>query len=70
MVGDRPAISVIVPCFNAAAYLAEALGDIVLRGRIHGANIVIREKAKQSDYLHILKASLDRRRRHGTRSAG
>jgi glycosyltransferase involved in cell wall biosynthesis len=41
------------------------IDDIVLQRRIHETNTVTREKARQSDYLHVLKAALDRRRRAG-----
>lgn len=38
------------------------LPEVVARRRIHGANIGIKEKATQHDYLKIIKAALDRRR--------
>jgi hypothetical protein len=38
------------------------LQELVLRRRIHRNNTGIREKQAQSDYLRLLKASLDRRR--------
>jgi len=38
------------------------LSEVVYRRRIHGANMTIRERESQRDYLHILKASLDRKR--------
>lgn len=38
------------------------LSDVVLRRRLHGRNTTILKKAEQSDYLRVLKASLDRRR--------
>jgi glycosyltransferase involved in cell wall biosynthesis len=38
------------------------LPDTVLRRRIHLANTTIRQRAAQTDYLKVLKASLDRRR--------
>jgi glycosyltransferase involved in cell wall biosynthesis len=39
------------------------LPEIVLERRLHGANNGIREAHTRSDYAHVLKASLDRRRR-------
>lgn len=39
------------------------LPDIVLRRRIHRTNTVIREHDAKGDYVKILKASLDRRRK-------
>lgn len=44
------------------------LPDLVYERRIHGANTVIRERDAQSDYLRIVKATLDRRR--AARSTG
>ncbi len=38
------------------------LPEVVMRRRIHGNNMGIRERKHQTDYVHILKASLDRRR--------
>ncbi len=38
------------------------LPDVVMRRRLHGTNLVIREKESRSDYARILKASLERRR--------
>ena len=35
---------------------------VVLERRLHGANNGIRESAQRPQYLHVLKASLDRRR--------
>jgi glycosyltransferase involved in cell wall biosynthesis len=37
--------------------------DVVLKRRIHSSNVGIRLRDKRTDYAHILKASLDRRRR-------
>jgi glycosyltransferase involved in cell wall biosynthesis len=42
---------------------AKMLPDVVYERRIHGSNTVIRERDAQSDYLRIIKATLDRRRR-------
>jgi glycosyltransferase involved in cell wall biosynthesis len=38
------------------------LPDVVMLRRLHGTNLVIREKGSRADYARILKASLDRRR--------
>lgn len=38
------------------------ISDLVMERRVHGNNMVITQKKFQSDYLRILKASLDRRR--------
>ena len=42
------------------------LPDVVLRRRIHGGNTVLRERAAHSDYVHIVKSALDRRRKGAT----
>lgn len=39
------------------------LPEVVARRRLHADNLGLRERASQGDYLRILKASLDRRRR-------
>jgi glycosyltransferase involved in cell wall biosynthesis len=41
------------------------LGDVVLFRRLHDGNQGIRDRAFQTDYVRIVKASLDRRRRKG-----
>jgi glycosyltransferase involved in cell wall biosynthesis len=41
------------------------LPDVVLFRRLHDANQGIRDRAFQTDYVRIVKASLDRRRRTG-----
>ncbi len=38
------------------------LPEVVLHRRIHGSNLVIRQRGAVSDYARLLKASLDRRR--------
>jgi len=40
------------------------LPETVLRRRLHAANQGIRDRGRQSDYVRILKAALDRRRQH------
>ncbi len=42
------------------------LFDVTLRRRIHGGNSVLRERAGNSDYVHIVKGVLDRRRKGAT----
>ena len=39
------------------------LEDIMLRRRIHDANMGLQEKNRRADYLRVFKASLDRRRK-------
>ncbi len=39
------------------------LPKVVMKRRIHGKNMGIRERKHQADYVRILKASLDRRRK-------
>ncbi len=39
------------------------LPEVILRRRLHTTNTVIRERKSQTDYVRILKASLDRRRK-------
>jgi glycosyltransferase involved in cell wall biosynthesis len=39
-----------------------SLDRVVLLRRIHGSNTVLRHEQSRSDYLHALKASIDRRR--------
>lgn len=41
------------------------LPDVLLMRRVHTQNMGIREQVHQRDYVRILKASLDRRRRKG-----
>jgi glycosyltransferase involved in cell wall biosynthesis len=48
--------------FEEHGLVARAVEEVVLKRRIHATNTMIREKHSQSDYLKILKASLDRRR--------
>lgn len=38
------------------------LPDVVYERRVHGRNTVIREREAQSDYLRVVKATIDRRR--------
>ncbi|MBC8103765.1 MAG: glycosyltransferase family 2 protein [Cytophagales bacterium] len=45
-----------------AGLTSEMLPEVVLKRRIHDANTVTVEKHLQTDYVKILKASLDRRR--------
>jgi glycosyltransferase involved in cell wall biosynthesis len=40
----------------------EMIDDVVLERRLHTQNNGIREQASRSQYLHVLKASIDRRR--------
>jgi hypothetical protein len=42
------------------------LSNVLLRRRVHGGNMVLRERAAQSDYIHAVKAALDRRRKGAT----
>jgi len=42
--------------------------EVVLHRRVHGGNTVLRERDKQSDYVRIVKAALDRRRANPDRS--
>jgi len=49
--------------FEEGGLVMAMIGDVVLRRRIHAANTVITERHRQTDYLKILKASIDRRRR-------
>ena len=42
------------------------LSDVLLRRRVHGGNTVLRERAAYSDYVHIVKSALDRRRKGTT----
>jgi hypothetical protein len=48
--------------FEEHGLIATAIDEVVLKRRIHATNTVIKEKHRQSDYLRILKASLDRRK--------
>jgi len=43
------------------------LGDVLLERRLHTQNNGIREQASRSQYIHVLKASIDRRRREASR---
>jgi glycosyltransferase involved in cell wall biosynthesis len=39
------------------------LPDVVLHRRLHGGNTVLQQRDRKSDYLRVVKAALDRRRR-------
>lgn len=41
---------------------ATLLDDVLFERRLHATNNGIREREKRSDYLHVIKAALDRRR--------
>ena len=43
----------------------DALAEPVLRRRIHGSNIGFRERAARADYVEVVRAALERRRREG-----
>jgi glycosyltransferase involved in cell wall biosynthesis len=49
--------------FEESGLIAATVDLVVLKRRIHGMNTAIREKHRRSDYLKVLKASLDRRRK-------
>jgi len=49
--------------FEERSLVAATIDDVVLRRRIHATNTGITERHRQGDYLKILKASLDRRRK-------
>jgi len=38
------------------------VGEVLMKRRLHAANMGIRERASQTDYLHILKRNIDRQR--------
>jgi len=44
------------------------LSDVVMKRRLHDDNMGIREHKNQTDYVRILKASLDRRRKDAMRA--
>jgi glycosyltransferase involved in cell wall biosynthesis len=46
------------------------LPDVVYERRIHGDNAGLREARHRADYLHVVKAALDRRRAATTRKPG
>ena len=45
-----------------AGIVMQTVDAVVLRRRIHRDNTVTREKARQSDYLRVLRGALARRR--------
>jgi glycosyltransferase involved in cell wall biosynthesis len=45
----------------------QVLPEVVLARRLHGDNSMIRWRDDRRDYLHVLKSSLDRRRKGGQR---
>jgi hypothetical protein len=47
---------------NEAGLKTFVLPEVVLERRLHDDNNGVREAASRSQYLHVLKASLDRRR--------
>jgi len=46
------------------------LPEVLLKRRVHTENLGIGERASRTDYVRVLKASLDRRRAHGAQPAG
>lgn len=44
---------------------AKMLPNVVAFRRLHGSNLSLQEKEHRSEYVHILKQALDRRRRKG-----
>jgi glycosyltransferase involved in cell wall biosynthesis len=52
-----------------AGLMMRIVDTVVLRRRIHRDNKVTRERARQSDYLHVLRAALARRRTAGSAGA-
>ncbi len=55
-----------VDWYSRAAHLGlrtQMLPEVVMRRRIHDTNMGLRERHHQKDYLRLLKAGLDRRRR-------
>ena len=42
------------------------LPEVVLERRLHLTNSGLRERDSRQQYLHVLKAALDRRRAHGS----
>lgn len=48
--------------FEESGLLAAAVDLVVVRRRIHGANTTIKQRDRLSDYVKVLKASIDRRR--------
>ena len=45
-----------------AGLRAETLDEVVLRRRLHGDNVGIRERASRADFARIMKRALDRRK--------
>lgn len=41
------------------------LDEVVYRRRLHGTNLSLRKKDSRTDYAHVLKAAIDRKRRRG-----
>jgi glycosyltransferase involved in cell wall biosynthesis len=54
---------------DAAGLRIVPVEELVLRRRIHGSNTVIRQAREQTQYLHVLKAALDRRREAGPKGS-
>jgi len=46
------------------------LASVLLRRRIHGANTVLQQRASQKDYLAVMKAHLERKRRLAAPASG
>ncbi len=46
-----------------AGLVSVMLDEVLLRRRIHGDNMGVRDRDKRGDYLRVFKASLERRRR-------
>jgi glycosyltransferase involved in cell wall biosynthesis len=45
---------------------SHTLSAVLTRRRLHGANMTIRQRPAMIDYVRILKASMDRRRKNGS----
>jgi glycosyltransferase involved in cell wall biosynthesis len=52
-----------------AGLMSVMLPDVVMRRRLHGANLGLRARPARVDYARILKAALDRRRKNGCTDA-
>ncbi len=54
--------------FDERGMVMATIDEVVLRRRIHSTNTVTSERHGQTDYLKILKASIDRRRKQANAS--
>jgi hypothetical protein len=51
--------------FNEGGHRVGLVDEVLVRRRLHSTNLGLTNRAQRRDYLHALKASIDRRREAG-----